>query len=141
MFYLITSNKTKRVYLSIEEINKLKNLELNSNLKKSRDAFVLMCYIGLRYSDYEKINRNNITDDFLDITMTKTNEQVSIPIHPSALQIILKYEYVLPKFSNQQLNKQLLKVTDLFGRETKETNQILIYIYDDGSEEKKVIIE
>jgi hypothetical protein len=38
-------------------------------------------------------------------------------------------------------NKQLLKVTDLFGRETKQTNQLLFYIYDDGSVEKKVIIE
>ena len=108
--FKVLSNKKKRVYLSIEEINKLINIELNSNLEKSRDAFVLMCYLGLRYSDYEKINRNNITDDFLDITMTKTNEQVSIPIHPSALQIILKYEYVLPKFSNQQLNKQIKNV-------------------------------
>ena len=43
--FKVLSNKTKRVYLSIEEINKLINLELNSNLKKSRDAFVLMCYL------------------------------------------------------------------------------------------------
>ena len=42
--------------------------------------------------------------------MHKTNEQVTIPIHPTALQIILKYEYVLPKFSNQQLNKQIKNV-------------------------------
>jgi hypothetical protein len=38
-------------------------------------------------------------------------------------------------------NKELLKVTDLLGRETKQTNQLLFYIYDDGSVEKKIIIE
>ena len=38
-------------------------------------------------------------------------------------------------------NKKLLKVTDLLGRETKATNQLLFYIYDDGTVEKKVIIE
>ena len=38
-------------------------------------------------------------------------------------------------------NKELLKVTDLFGRETKQTNQPLFYIYDDGTVEKKLIIE
>ena len=38
-------------------------------------------------------------------------------------------------------NKELLKVTDLLGRETKQTNQPLFYIYDDGTVEKKLIIE
>jgi len=38
-------------------------------------------------------------------------------------------------------NTKLLKVTDLLGRETKETNQPLLYIYDDGTVEKKIIIE
>ena len=38
-------------------------------------------------------------------------------------------------------NKELFKVTDLFGRETKQTNLLLFYIYDDGTVEKKLIIE
>ena len=38
-------------------------------------------------------------------------------------------------------NKKLLKVTDLLGRETKQTNQPLFYIYDDGTVEKRIIIE
>ena len=37
--------------------------------------------------------------------------------------------------------KELLKVIDLLGRETKQTNQPLFYIYDDGTVEKKIIIE
>jgi plastocyanin len=38
-------------------------------------------------------------------------------------------------------NKEPLKVTDFLGRETKETNQPLFYIFDDGTVEKKIIIE
>ena len=38
-------------------------------------------------------------------------------------------------------NKELLKVTDLLGRETKETNQPLFYIYDDGTVEKRITID
>jgi hypothetical protein len=38
-------------------------------------------------------------------------------------------------------NKELLKVTDLLGRETKQTNQPLFYIYDDGTVEKRTTIE
>ena len=35
----------------------------------------------------------------------------------------------------------LLKITDILGREKKGTNQPLFYIYDDGTVEKKIIIE
>ena len=39
-------------------------------------------------------------------------------------------------------NKELLKVTDLLGRETKGTkNEVLFYIYDDGTVEKRIVIE
>ena len=38
-------------------------------------------------------------------------------------------------------NKELLKVTDLLGRETKQTNQPLFHIYDDGTVEKRIVIE
>ena len=41
----------------------------------------------------------------------------------------------------QTTNKALLKVTDLLGRETKATNQLLFYIYNDGTVDKKVVIE
>ena len=38
-------------------------------------------------------------------------------------------------------NKELLKVTDILGKETKQTNQPLFYIYDDGTVEKRIVIE
>jgi len=41
----------------------------------------------------------------------------------------------------QTTNKELLKVTDLLGRETKQTNQPLLYIYDDGTVEKRIVIK
>ena len=41
----------------------------------------------------------------------------------------------------QASNKKLLKTTDLLERETKQTNQPLLYIYDDGTVEKRIVIE
>ena len=44
--------------------------------------------------------------------------------------------------NEQNLNKQLIQVIDIFGRDSKEIkNQPLFYIYDDGTVEKKIIIE
>ena len=42
----------------------------------------------------------------------------------------------------QTINKELFKVTDLLGRETKgRKNEPLLYIYDDGTVEKKITID
>jgi hypothetical protein len=38
-------------------------------------------------------------------------------------------------------NRKLEKVVDILGRETKQTNQPLFYIYDDGTVEKRIVIE
>ena len=38
-------------------------------------------------------------------------------------------------------NKELLKITDLLGRETKQTKQPLLYLYDDGTVEKRITID
>ena len=38
-------------------------------------------------------------------------------------------------------NKELIKIIDLLASETKQTKQPLFYIYDDGSLEKRIIIE
>jgi len=43
--------------------------------------------------------------------------------------------------SNISLKRKLLKTTDILGRETKEKNQLLFYIYDDGTVEKRIVIE
>ena len=44
--------------------------------------------------------------------------------------------------NGQNDNKQLIKIVDLLGRESKDLkSQPLFYIYDDGTVEKKIIIE
>ena len=49
---------------------------------------------------------------------------------------------VIPALDEIIIHKDLLKVTDLLGRDTKGTkNQPLIYIYDDGTVEKRITIE
>ena len=40
------------------------------------------------------------------------------------------------------IKKKVIKITDLLGRKTNlNTNTLQLYIYDDGTVEKKVIIE
>ena len=39
------------------------------------------------------------------------------------------------------LTLYMINISDLTGRETKQTNQPLFYIYDDGTVEKRIVIE
>ena len=42
----------------------------------------------------------------------------------------------------QTTNKEILKITDLLGRETKgNKNEPLLYLYDDGTVEKRITID
>jgi len=48
----------------------------------------------------------------------------------------------ISSIQEQTTNKDLLKITDFLGRETKGTkNQVLFYIYDDGTVEKRIVID
>jgi len=42
---------------------------------------------------------------------------------------------------NQFYKKKLLKKIDVLGRETNQINQPLFYIYDDGTVEKRIMVE
>jgi len=48
--------------------------------------------------------------------------------------------YIGPLLKRTESEKELIMITDLLGKEAKETkNQLLFYIYDDGTVEKKLI--
>ena len=47
----------------------------------------------------------------------------------------------ITSIEEESINKKLLKVIDILGRETQQTSQPLFYIYDDGTVEKRVTVE
>tara|TARA_B110000459_G_C16472305_1_gene430339 strand:- start:119 stop:412 length:294 start_codon:yes stop_codon:yes gene_type:complete len=61
--------------------------------------------------------------DFLTLSTLSISEYIS----PSAIGEYTSY-------------KELLRITDLLGRETKELNKPLLYIYDDRTIEKRIIV-
>ena len=86
---------------------------------------------------------NNLTADSVHIMLWNSDLNCNS-------QLICNLFYVdALEFSNtttieeiQNPNKSLLKITDVLGRTIKETrNTPLFYIYDDGTVEKKIIIE
>lgn len=76
------------VYLELDEIEKIENVNLPPRLDEMRRAFLFSCFTGLRHSDilqcsYEMIKGNNLT-----ITTQKTNTTITIPLSTNALRIM-----------------------------------------------------
>lgn len=108
-----------KIYLNDTELQKIFDLNLDDNkrLMQYRDSFLIGCYTGLRFSDFSTLTKDNISGDFIKIKTDKTNAFVVIPINSNLRTILNKYD-VLPSFSTQTLNKNIVKVGKLAGINT-----------------------
>jgi integrase len=99
--------------LTEEELLILRKLkDLPEKLEKARDLFIFCAYTGLSYSDSQVFDFNTMTekqDDlyFIDGKRIKTGNTFFTPILPPAMEILKKYEYKVPKLSNQKANDYL----------------------------------
>jgi len=107
-------NEADTIYLDQAQLDIIYNLELSSNsrLDRVRDLFLVGCWTGLRFSDFNAIGSKNIKDDMIEIETKKTGEKVVIPIHDVIKTIIRKYEGLTenslpPSISNVKMNEYL----------------------------------
>ncbi len=105
------------IYLTEKELQKMLDLDLSSRprLERLRDLFYVGAYTGLRFSDFNQIKMSNVEGNFFKITTEKGGQKVTIPIHPNVVQIMHKYEGVLPTTTNQELNRCLKDIGLLTG--------------------------
>jgi hypothetical protein len=83
--------KNRATAFNVEELLQIHFTQVKSEaLQKSKDLFVLNCWLGLRFSDWE-VNPDFVFDDKLISMNKKTMEEVDIPIHPIAREILDKY--------------------------------------------------
>lgn len=100
------------VFLTIEEVENIKNLSgLNDRLERTRDLFVFQCYTGMAYVDMQSFSKNDIQilngQEVIRSSRTKTDESFILLFLPDAKKIAEKYNYNLPKISNQKYNDYL----------------------------------
>jgi hypothetical protein len=65
--YKKQTEETFNVYLNEEELTSIYNIDLSDKpyLDKVRDIFLIGCWTGCRFSDLDKVNRNNIDGNFI----------------------------------------------------------------------------
>ncbi len=123
------------IYLYPEELKVLQEATLKGYLDKTRDLFLIGCYTGLRYADYEKVNYHKGRGNVMEIIQRKTGRPAYPPFTSKLEVIMAKYNGKVPIISNQNFNvylKALFRMLDL-EREViihkRRNGQQLEYIY------------
>ncbi len=125
--------KTKIIFLTQDELDKLKEKEFQSEiLNKVRDCYIFCCYTGLGYSEMFSLKKSDLKKDdegtlWIYKERQKTERAFSIPlIFSEPLEIIEKYksesEYILPRLSNQYFNRLLKEIAITLGITKKLTH-------------------
>jgi integrase len=103
-----------KIALKEDEVEILLDLKLSGTpmLDRVRDLFALEIMTGQRFSDIPKlIDPKHVSETNIQIYQEKTNEKVTIPIHPKLKKhlayIFNKYPNGLPIISNQNFNDYL----------------------------------
>lgn len=94
---------------TLQEIQRIMELQdLSKSETHIRDVFVVACFTGLRDSDIRQIGSEMIErqagQPYLRVSMKKTNLDYSIPISPEVWDILRKYHFSLPSYSQQHYN-------------------------------------
>jgi arginyl-tRNA synthetase len=90
-------------------------------------------FIQYTYARIQSLKRKHTAKIIMPVTVAITSNEHEI------IKLLTEFPNIIQEHTT---NKELLKVTDLLGRETKGTkNEVLFYIYDDGTVEKRIVIE
>lgn len=112
------SGITKDIYLTNNEINILFNHDFSNNkrLENTRDNFIIGLHTGLRISDFLRLQKTDIQNNYINITTEKTNHTVVIPMHEQVKSILLKHGGEFPPtISDPKFNLYIKEVCKIVG--------------------------
>ena len=126
--FKILKAEVDNIYLDESELNRMFELDLSENpvLEIARDVFLIGCYTAQRFSDYSRIQKENVQTlgggrKIIRLVQEKTGEQVVIPVKPELEILLKKYKWNVPKIWEQKLNLHIKTVG-----EKAEINDIIL---------------
>jgi site-specific recombinase XerD len=113
----IPKEKSTSIALDNDELNDMYELDLSDNPQREliRDQFLVLCWTGLRISDFSQFNSFERGDDeIITLHNKKTGSEIHIPIFPMAKRILDKYNGRFPKMVNEQtMNEEIKEIGKL----------------------------
>jgi site-specific recombinase XerD len=128
----IIPNANKRiVYLSPDEVQRLREYNGIARVQKVRDMFLFQCLTGMSYSDMQLVERKHIVErngrSYIYNLRKKSGMPQIIPVFKETQTIIDRYagdEKLFPTISNQRMNSYLKELGDLCHIETPLTTHV-----------------
>lgn len=113
--------------LTVEQFGAVRSLQLSTpHLTRCRDLFLFQCYTGLAYSDLMAFRFEDceLIDGkyFYHNKRTKTDVDFVLQLLPPAVELLEKYDYKLPRLSNQKYNDYLKVVGAMAGIENMHSH-------------------
>lgn len=103
--------KSNRTFLMPNEINKMYNYwrsDFISDLHKNITArFLFSCFTGLRISDIQELNQDNILEDYLVFVSQKTGKLQRIQLNKTAQEFINAYSVFDGNYTPEYINRTL----------------------------------
>ena len=101
-----------RTPLTEEELLKMRKAKLIDKLDRVRDLFIFAAYTGMAYADVQRFNFNEMTHKigrlyYIDSERLKTGTEFYTPILKPAMDVLKKYNFKLPRITNQKANDYL----------------------------------
>jgi site-specific recombinase XerD len=121
-------DKTHRTFLTKDELTAMEKTSMSiERLERVKDVFIFSCYTGLAYVDIEKLTKENIVigidgQKWVYTFRSKTGNKSNIPLLPTAIAILEKYQNypeiinkqkLLPTITNIKTNAYLKEIADL----------------------------
>ncbi len=131
--------KEQKRALTIEQIQSIIKMDIESypHLINSRNYFVFSFYTrGMNFADIMKLEWNNIKDDRIYYTRSKTKGNFIVKILPPVAEILTYYQiknnrtkYIFPvllreNLSTQQIEERKSKILKRFNKDLKEIAEI-----------------
>lgn len=146
---------TDCIYLTIDEIQRIFDLEITfdlvksafkdlknagsvrkfKSLNKARLLFLSGCYTGLRISDYSRGEDFDISDDLIKVRTQKANKTVYIPMHHNLRYLIDNTDILSVKMDKTVINLRvkelgmLARISDEIKMSKTEGGQIVTRTY------------
>jgi len=109
---------TDQVVLSKSEVLKLYHYDFSKSpkLERVRDVFVFGCLTGMRYSDFKRVQRENIQNNTITLREVKDKSKtLKIPLVDLSKAILEKYDYELPVISDQKFRNYIKEACKIVG--------------------------
>lgn len=117
----VTRGKSKeRQPLLENELKKMRDYPFDGKLERVRDLFIFSAYTGLAFCDVQNFDYQSMTVKegdlvFIDGNRIKTDTKFFTPILAPAMEVLKKYDFKLPKISNQKANDYLHLIQTQLG--------------------------